>query len=383
MSLKTWLLVAGLGLISSSSVFAADDIQDKGRKLLPRLFESAAANAAEATVRITSGNKDVILGTVMSKDGYILTKGSDLLLKANTPKPNLSAQLRDGSTFDIEIKGYQSSTDLMLLKVDAEALRPVSIVPGKSTDEGDWLAITGVKSNAKNGEPDSIDVISVGVLSAPSRRLYGQEASIENGNRGYLGIMFEFSGDIRNTKIEEVKNDSARRAGLKKGDAIVGLEDIKVENREDLFKFMNDTKPGQSIQVKVKRKDTKGGDDEVLTFKFNTIHSALMDRGTMQNTMGGMLSDRRTGFPKVIQHDTRLAPKECGGPLVDLEGRVIGINIARAGRVESWALPAETINTAYKELKDGKHPFPKPAEVAKAKPETKETKDVKAETKDK
>ena len=382
MSIKSLLLVAGLGL-STTVAFAADDTPDKGRKLLPRLFESTAATAAEATVRITSGTKDIVLGTVVSKDGYILTKGSEILLKPNTPKPSLTAQLRDGSTFDIEIKGYHNSTDLMLLKVDAEALRPIEFVPSKSTEEGDWVAITGVKSNAKNGEPDSIEAIQVGVLSASNRRLYGQEASVENGNRGYLGIVFEISGDLKNTRIDEVKNDGARRAGLKKGDAIVGVDTMSVENREDLFKFMNDTKPGQSIQVKVKRKDAKAGDEEMLTFKFNTIHSALMDRGTMQNTMGGSLSDRRTGFPKVIQHDTRLAPRECGGPLVDLEGRVIGLNIARAGRVETWALPADTIKAALKELQDGKHPFPKPAEVAKTKVEPKDTKDVKAETKDK
>jgi serine protease Do len=257
----------------------------------------------------------------------------------------------------------------------------VEFVASKTTEDGDWVAVTGVKSNAKNGEPDTIEAIQVGVLSAQSRRLYGQEAFIENGNRGYLGIVFEI-GDAKNTKIDEVKNEGARRAGLKKGDAIVGVDTTTIENREDIFKFMNETKPGQSIQVKVKRKDGKGGDDETLTFKFNTIHSALMDRGTMQNTMGGSLSDRRTGFPKVIQHDTRLLPRECGGPLVDLEGRVIGLNIARAGRVESWALPADTIKTALKELQDGKHPFPKPAEVAK-KPDPKDAKDVKGETKEK
>ena len=32
-----------------------------------------------------------------------------------------------------------------------------------------------------------------------------------------------------------------------------------------------------------------------------------------------------------------------GGPLVDLDGHIIGINIARAGRISSYALPASDI----------------------------------------
>ena len=41
----------------------------------------------------------------------------------------------------------------------------------------------------------------------------------------------------------------------------------------------------------------------------------------------------------MIQHDCTLRSSQCGGPLVDARGRVIGINIAKAGRVEMYALP--------------------------------------------
>jgi len=33
-------------------------------------------------------------------------------------------------------------------------------------------------------------------------------------------------------------------------------------------------------------------------------------------------------------------PDQCGGPLIDLDGGVVGINIARAGRVATYAIPA-------------------------------------------
>jgi serine protease Do len=41
----------------------------------------------------------------------------------------------------------------------------------------------------------------------------------------------------------------------------------------------------------------------------------------------------------VLQHDTPLFPEQCGGPLLDLEGKVVGINIARQGRISSLAIP--------------------------------------------
>ena len=363
MSLRGIALSAGLAFIAPTLLYAADDtVPDKGRRRLTALFESAAATASEGTVRITSNKKDIALGTIVSKDGYILTKGTELLAKANKLKPSLTAELRDGSTFDIEVKGYSPATDLMLLKVDAEVLKPVEFTASKVIEPGDWVAVTGFKDRTLRGEPNTIESIAVGVLSAPARNLYMQEALVENGNRGYLGIVFEFSGDANNTRIEDIKNESAKRAGLKKGDQIVGVNEADVTSRQDIFQVMNETRPGQLLEVKIKRK-VKAGDDEELTYKFNTIPYAIMDRGAMQNTMGGQLSDRRTGFPKVIQHDTRLSPKECGGPLVDHEGRVIGINIARAGRVETWALPAEVVAKSLKELQDGKHPFPK-AETA-------------------
>ena len=79
-----------------------------------------------------------------------------------------------------------------------------------------------------------------------------------------------------------------------------------------------------------------------------------LDRAEFQNHLGGELSERRAGFPTALQHDTVLKPSDCGGPIVDLEGKVVGINIARAGRVESFAIPAGTIKTLLPDLLSGK-----------------------------
>ena len=71
-------------------------------------------------------------------------------------------------------------------------------------------------------------------------------------------------------------------------------------------------------------------------------------------SLGSELSLKRTGFPTILQHDTVIKPKDCGGPLVDLDGKTVGINIARAGRTETYAIPAEDIQKLLPDLKSGK-----------------------------
>lgn len=376
MTRRTFALFALL--IATTPLLAADaKSDDKGKRLLPKLFETALNTAAESTARLQVDGKDVVLGTVVSKDGLILTKGSELIGKEGKLKENVGCllpALHDGSAYDVEVRGYHPGSDLMLLKVETDKpLTPIKFADAKKAEPGNWVAVPGPKTAGA----ETLEPVAVGVVSSSSRQLYLPESRIENANRGFLGILFEQSGDIANTRIDEVKNESAKKAGMKKGDAIVGLNGKEMKNRDDIFEVMNLTRPGETLNVKVKRKGKDG--DEELTFKVTTIPPALMDRGALQNTMGGSLSDRRGGFSKVIQHDTVLNPKQCGGPLVDLEGNVLGINIARAGRVETWALPSDVIDPVLTELKAGKFPFPKKddakkEEVKKEEPKKEETK---------
>jgi S1-C subfamily serine protease len=59
--------------------------------------------------------------------------------------------------------------------------------------------------------------------------------------------------------------------------------------------------------------------------------------------MSGEYSPRRSGFPRVMQHDILGSRQVVGGPLLDLEGRCVGMNIARANRAENFAIPVEEL----------------------------------------
>jgi serine protease Do len=58
---------------------------------------------------------------------------------------------------------------------------------------------------------------------------------------------------------------------------------------------------------------------------------------------GGPFSDKRFGFQEVISHDSVVEPEHCGGPLIDLRGNLVGINIARSMRVATFAIPVQDV----------------------------------------
>jgi serine protease Do len=74
------------------------------------------------------------------------------------------------------------------------------------------------------------------------------------------------------------------------------------------------------------------------------------DRFGQMETFGAVQSDRRYGFPLVFQHDTPLVPEECGGPVINLDGQVVGMNIARGGRVATYAIPADHLQQLLGEM---------------------------------
>lgn len=331
-------LLAVAMIAAGLSAPARADTSGRGKQAIAKLFTDATAKATDATVRVRCDNKDAALGTVVEKNGYILTKGSEL-------KGMISVRLRDGSEYEAEYVGYDEKTDLALLKIDAADLPAVTFAPGKLATVGNWVAAAGPES-----EP-----VAVGVLSAGVRKLYDQEAIIDKLNKGYLGIVARVVEEDKEDGVvigEVDPRGAAFKAKLKAGDTILRVAGQPVKKFADLKKVLEDYKPGDAVKLLFRR------DEEEKEIELKLIPKSDIDRGEFQNKMGSSLSNRRTGFPAVIMTDAVLKPQECGGPLVDLDGKILGLNIARAGRVETWTLPAEVIAPALRDLKAGKYPPP-------------------------
>ena len=84
------------------------------------------------------------------------------------------------------------------------------------------------------------------------------------------------------------------------------------------------------------------------TVRIPRIHSVV--EGGL-NWHSNPLSLRRESFPTVFAHDFILRPQQCGSPVVDLDGHVVGLNIARADATRSLAIPADVLQAVIKALR--------------------------------
>ena len=136
-------------------------------------------------------------------------------------------------------------------------------------------------------------------------------------------------------------------------------------------KMVGDRKAGDKVHLKFQRGEAVLEKDIALADRGAMVGNARSSNDRMQS-MGSTISKRRTDFPSVMQTDLPLQATQCGGPVTDLDGNVVGLVIARSGRVDTMVLPSETIRQLLGEVdfsKEGQSPAqlvvkPKP-EVAK------------------
>lgn len=294
-----------------------------------QIFREIIAGPRESTVSIRVDGKEVALGTIVSADGLILTKASQLA-------DNAVAKLPTGNDLELQVLGRNDDHDLALVKVEASGLKPVEFRPSKEAPVGSWAISVGTDQT-----PVALGVVSVAMRDLKFPKNFRPTPP---STSGYLGVSLDPSVD--EAKIKEVMpKTAASDAGIKVNDTIVAIAGKKISDANSLIQTLQTFRAGQSVKVRIRR-----GDEELeLQAKLGKRPAS---RGDIQNNMGSRLSDRRTGFPTILQHDSVVLPEQCGGPLVDLDGKVIGINISRAGRTESYAIPTEVILPLIDALKN-------------------------------
>ncbi|MEM9417568.1 MAG: trypsin-like peptidase domain-containing protein [Planctomycetota bacterium] len=285
-----------------------------GRHVL-KAFSPVVADARHSVVQFYVDGKENVLGTIVTADGLVLTKASEVRLAEN-----LTAELTNGHKVGAQLLAEDRLDDLALIQLDAEGLTPVLFELDVKPRLGQWAIVPGL-----NESPEA-----VGVMSALPRRVNGVRLGIALGDhpehgRPVIGITMEGMG--------------ARAAGLQRGDVLLSIAGHEVNNSQDVIDSMQNVIAGDVIEVVVERSGKQ------LAFEVEMRLPELNERSQTDhmNTMGNDVSKRRDGFASVFQHDATLTPGECGGPLLDLHGRCLGINIARAGRIEAYTLPAEVV----------------------------------------
>src|SRR5262249_30654537 len=142
----------------------------------------------------------------------------------------------------------------------------------------------------------------------------------------------------------------AEKAGLKRGDIIVALNDAAVTNREQVVNSISEFRAGQTVKLRLRRAEQLFDAEIQLMIRPPSGNDLEPDPEARVARMGGEISGRAGGFEMAIEHDTVLPPWLCGGPLVNLDGEAIGLNIARAGRVTTFALSANIVKQLVQHL---------------------------------
>jgi serine protease Do len=285
-------------------------------------FRGVTASPSQSTVRVLADGAQVALGVVVRADGFILSKASELSGK-------LECIFADGSRVLATPLSQRKDLDLALLQVSKKNLQEVRWSDSPSLPVGSWLITTNLETAP----------VAIGVVSAPRR-----ESPMP---RAVLGVSMNVVD--RGVRVNLVMpGTGAARAGIREGDVIASINGRTAGTPEIITDIIRSLQPGDQVTLSVLR-DQQDPLSLIATLGDMTRLGG-MEQAELMDSLGGPLSKRRAGFPSVIQHDSVIRPRECGGPLVDLEGKAVGINIARASRVATLALPADIARRAVHEM---------------------------------
>ncbi|MBI1373694.1 MAG: PDZ domain-containing protein [Phycisphaera sp.] len=318
------MLIAGLlaGAVAVAPAIAQSDALARSERVsgsaVTRVFEPAVKDQRACIVSLRSGRDTVAFGTIVAPDGLIVTKASEL-------KDDVVVETREGRSYTPKVVGTDADNDLALLKIDAENLTPVkwSDAPVGTGDIGRWVITPSAGRRSK---------LKVGVISANRR-------AIEKSG-GVLGVRLgREDAKVQGVRVVGVApNSAAAAAHIMENDAITHVNGEATPQRETLVKAVSAHAPGETVKLTVLRGEKTIELEAKLGYRHGTF--AIWDRNLQ---LSGRISNRAFGFDAILQHDTTLGPDEMGGPLYDLDGNAVGLNIARVDRSETFALPADVI----------------------------------------
>ena len=173
-------------------------------------------------------------GVILDNLGYIVTnnhvvQGAD----------RVTVTLNDKREFDAQIIGLDPSTDLALLKIEAEDLSPIEIGNSDNLKVGEWVLAVGNPFNITS-------TVTAGIVITD---ISNEFAKANNVNR--LDGVFV---------VEVGQNGGAKDAGMQNGDVIIAVDNAKVKSVAEIQDRLTRFSPGDEVKVTVDRQG------ELMTF---------------------------------------------------------------------------------------------------------------------
>ena len=269
---------------------------------------------------ITDDEDDIIAqgsGTIISKDGYLVTNAHVI---GNSRAFAINIALNNGKKYPAKVIGYDTWTDLAVLKIDAEDLKAVTFGDSELINVGDDVIAIGSPGGEKfqnsltKGIVSAIDrelsvnkyvryiqsdaAISPGSSGGPLCNIYGQVIGITTAKTVatyYENMSFsipsatveEIIGDLMHygyvkgrtrigitgteVSLEEIyynntptgvliseidESGSVAGSKIKEGDIITELDGKEITSFQDIYDVLADHKEGDKITIKAERPES-------------------------------------------------------------------------------------------------------------------------------
>jgi len=322
--------------LPSEDVISADpllagkaDIGDM--KLIAEGIPKLETKMEAAAFKIISGDTlsgKTILGTLISLDGikskddilgksYLLSKNS---MVAADPKVDLGK----GRLISAKIVHRDLQSDLVLLELGVKLKKGIKI--GKIPT--DTLTFKDLGALLISPQPDN-----EGEWSGVSTQRFDLKGMY---SAGYLGAGVEIK-DARLVLSMVAPNSPASLAKLEVGGQIVSVNGLSLGDPESFVKAVQKNQPDDILKLVVMKSDKV----DTLAIKLGKRPMIASNHIAEKFTDGK--SERRDGFANAFVHDAKLKPTECGGPVFDIYGKFMGINMARYSRTSSIAVTVAEI----------------------------------------
>jgi serine protease Do len=307
-----------------------------GLDQLNRMIAKNLSNKiAPGTVKIKSPYKGkginiALLGTLVKIGGLIHKDRSFVISKSSMVSNVVSVELNRGNFVPAKVVARDKTNDLVLLQIEQGVEGGIDLTGISNTT----IKFTDIGKPLVSPRPHENPIVSImgntqiNIAKVPSSAYIGLSVKMIGGKVAIASIM---------------PGGPAIRAAMAVGDELLNIngKPIRTETdfREELESYTsNDTlimdfeRNGVRLEKRIAVKVSQPGAELHVASRFEDGRS-----------------ERYSGFDKVIIHDGRLKPAECGGPLFGIDGKFYGINIARLSRTSSLAISAEVLGRFVKD----------------------------------
>lgn len=320
---QRWSLLGSYRPMPSIELAVSSELPSIDVVIRPRALE-----VQRLVVDVQSNFRTIASGLIVAR-GKVLTKASEL-------GPNLTVAFTDESVGHARVIAVDRKRDLALLEIgtsDTDDTTPS--VPWSQSSEFVPGTLAAIVPPA--GFESQLGNIATGATNVPA--IEGAiPVIVENGEDGVIVV-----GVVKEVFLP----GHEFRFPLRKGDVITHVGTTRIRTTADwstlhkgwLTSSADPRIAGEQVKILYSRDGVPAEVIVSLALNHNAQHYVRASSG------------RATGFENaIIGHFFRSRPENCGAPVIDVHGHVIGVFIAKSETVEDIVLPVGEVMSALRLL---------------------------------